>query len=75
MSKKLKAAIFGNKVEVANRTSGEVMIRYMDRNRKRAVFVLHPFTAQELAPKLTDPALLNFSNLTELVKKGSIKIL
>lgn len=75
MSKKLNAAILGKRVEVANRTSVEVMIHYMNRNRKKAYYVLKPFAIQELAPKLTDPALLKFSNLVELVKRRSIKIL
>ncbi|KKN24306.1 hypothetical protein LCGC14_0896140 [marine sediment metagenome] len=74
MSKKLKAAMMAGTVSIRSKQSGEVSVWYRDREGKRQTVVIGGFTTIELAPKLTDAALLQWSNLSDLVKT-SIEIL
>jgi hypothetical protein len=74
MSKKLKVAMMSGRVVVRSKQSGEVSVWYRDRDGKRCTVVVPGFAIVELAPKLTDAQLLQWSNLDQLVK-GSIEIL
>lgn len=75
MSKKLKTAILANKVSIRSKQSGEVSVWYRTREGGRSTIVVRGFTTTELAPKLTEAAQLQWSNLEQLVKQGSIEIL
>lgn len=74
MSKKLKAAMLASKVEIRSKQTGEVTVRYLDRNKKRAQVKIAPFATIELVPRRTDAKLLQFSNLERLVKLGAVAI-
>ena len=75
MSKKLKAAMMAGKVVVRSKQSGEVSIWYRDRDGRRQTVLVPGFAEVELAPKLTDAKLLQWSNVEDLVKqRGGIAI-
>ena len=74
MSKKLKTAILANKVSIRSKQSGEVSVWYRTREGQRSTVVVRGFSTTELAPKLTDAAMLQWSNLDQLVKQGAIEI-
>ena len=74
MSKKLKAAMLGNEVLVRSKQTGQLLVWFRDRDGKRKTALVSPFTTVELAPKLTDAKLLQWSNLAQLVKLGAIEI-
>jgi hypothetical protein len=74
MSKKLKAAMMAQQVSVRSRQSGEISVWYRDREGKRQTVVVRPFTTIELAPKLTEAKLLQWSNLDQLIRQGAIEI-
>ena len=74
MSKNFKAAILSGKVTVRSKQSGQVSIWYRDRDGERKTVVVGPFATVELAPKLTDAARLQWSNVEQLVKQRSIAI-
>jgi hypothetical protein len=75
MSKKLKRAMMATNVKVRNKTTGEVMVWYRDRSNKRQTLVLRSYATEELAPKLTDAMMLQWSNLEDLARASLIEIL
>ncbi len=75
MSKKLKAAMLSGEVSVRSRQTGQVSVWYRNRQGVRSTFLLDKFVTAEIAPKLTDAKMLQWSNLAQLVKVGAIEIL
>jgi len=75
MSKKLKRAMMATNVKVRNKTTGEVMVWYRDRSNKRQTLALRSYATEELAPKLTDAMMLQWSNLEDLARASLIEIL
>ena len=74
-SKKLKKAIMSGKVQVRNRTGTEVLIWYRGRDGKRYTAIIAPNATTELAPRLTDAPLLEYSNIEDRGKAGRIEVL
>ena len=75
MSKKLKAAMLAGTVTIRSKQSGQVSVWYRDRDGERQTVTVSGFTDIEMAPKLTDAARLQWSNLEDLVKARAIAIL
>ncbi len=75
MSKKFKVAIQTGNVTVQSKSAGEVAVWYVDRRNRRVSVVIPSFGTRELAPKLTDPALLRHSNVEDLVRQGRLMVL
>lgn len=74
MSKKLKQAMLGENVSVRSKQTGQVSVWFRDVQGNRQTFLLKPFATAEIAPKLTEARLLQWSNLAQLVKLGAIEI-
>jgi len=75
MSKKLHAAIHNGNVSVKNRRGVEVLVWYRNKNGERRTVIIPPMGIVEIAPRLTEAKMLQWSSLKDAVRRGDLDIL